>query len=149
MEPELLTIGYEGTVLGDVIDTLHAAAVTHLVDVRAIAQSRKPGFSKRLLGGSLAASGIRYTHLRGLGTPKPGREAARRGDAATMHAVFNAHMETLEAQTDLACAVAIAAADRVCLLCFEADHRLCHRSIVAALICERTGQAVQHLAVKA
>src|SRR5260370_9317981 len=148
LTPDLLTIGYEGTVLAEVIDLLHGAGVTHLIDVRAVPQSRKPGFSKKLVGGSREAGGIRYAHLRGLGTPKPGRDAARRGDVAAMHAIFNAHMRTHEAQTDLAHAIAISLEARACLLCFEADHNHCHRSIVAALICDRTGQAGRHLPVR-
>ncbi len=146
-KPELLTIGYEGTRLSQVIDVLRGAGVTHLVDVRAVPQSRKPGFSKKLLGGTLEASGIRYTHLRGLGTPKPGRQAARKGDVATMHAVFEVHMRSDEARADLEQAIAIVAGERSCLLCFEADHHHCHRSIVAGLICQRTGQSIEHLAV--
>ena len=147
MKPGLATIGYEGTVLPAVVDRLQAAAVTHLIDVRAIPQSRKPGFSKTLLGATLEAGGIRYTHLRGLGTPKPGRQAARRGDIATLQAVFAGHLRTEIAQADLARAIDFARTDRVCLLCFEADHRTCHRSIVAALICEQTGQDIEHLTV--
>lgn len=147
MREPLLTIGYEGTVLPAVIDRLQAAAVTHLLDVRAIPQSRKPGFSKTLLGATLEAGGIGYTHLRGLGTPKPGREAARRGDDTTLQAIFAAHMATEAAQADLARARTIAVTGRICLLCFEADHTHCHRSIVARLICEVTGQQTEHLAV--
>jgi hypothetical protein len=38
--------------------------------------SRKPGFSKSALQANLEAHGIAYVHLKGLGDPKPGREAA-------------------------------------------------------------------------
>jgi uncharacterized protein (DUF488 family) len=144
-QPEILTIGYEGTVIGRVVDALKQAGVTHLVDIRAVPQSRKPGFSKRLLAGTVEEAGLRYTHLRGLGTPKPGRDAARKGDLGALHRIFGAHMQTLEAQADLARAIAIAADDRACLLCFERDHTHCHRSIVAGLICTATGQDVVHL----
>ena len=40
-------------------------------------QRRKPAPLK-LLAGTMAGAGLRYTHLRGLGTPKPGRDAARK-----------------------------------------------------------------------
>lgn len=141
----LLTIGYEGTVQDALLDRLQAADVALLIDVRAIPQSRKPGFSKRLLDASLEARGIRYAHLRDLGTPKPGREAARRGDGAEMARVFDAHMRTAPAIAALAEAVTLAAGARSCLLCFEADHTLCHRTIVARMVCEATGQGVVHL----
>jgi uncharacterized protein (DUF488 family) len=143
--PELLTIGYEGSALGHVLAALRGAGVAHLVDVRAVPQSRKPGFSKRLLAASVEAAGMRYTHLRGLGTPKPGRDAVRHGDVARMHAIYAAHMQSDAAQADLAHAIAIAGAERACLLCFERDHTKCHRDIVAGLIRDRTGQAVRHL----
>lgn len=149
MKPGLLTIGYEGTTLDRVLSALRDANVTHLVDIRAVPQSRKPGFSKRLLAASVEAAGMRYTHLRGLGTPKAGRDAVRRGEVARMHAIFAAHMQTHEAEADLAHAIAIAEGERACLLCFERDHTHCHRDIVAGLIRAHTGQSVTHLAAEA
>ncbi|WP_424136339.1 DUF488 family protein [Roseomonas chloroacetimidivorans] len=142
---ELLTTGYEGATQDAVLARLQGAGVQLLIDVRAIPQSRKPGFSKRLLGASLEAAGIGYLHLRDLGTPKPGREAARAGDAAGLDRIFRAHMETAPAQAALTEAMERAGRQRACLLCFEADHRFCHRRILAEMICERTGQAVVHL----
>ena len=144
----LFTIGYERTTLPHVLAALVASGITDLVDIRAIPQSRKPGFSKTLLGGTAEAAGLRYTHLRGLGTPKPGREAARRGHDAALEAIFGAHMASDAAQADLARARAIAAGGRACLLCFERDHTHCHRAIVARLVCETTHQAVTHLAAE-
>jgi len=149
LKDALFTIGYEASTLDRVLAALREAGVTHLVDIRAVPQSRKPGFSKRLLGASAEAAGIRYTHLRGLGTPKTGREAVRHGQVARMHEIFGAHMQTHEAQADLAHAVEIAREGGACLLCFERDHTHCHRDIVAGLIHERTGQAVTHLVAEA
>ena len=103
-----MTVGYEGSTLPAVLDALEAAQVAVLIDVRAIPQSRKPGFSKRQLAAGLEERGLRYLHLRDLGTPKPGRDAARRGDIATMHRVFAAQMATEEAQAALAEAIAVA-----------------------------------------
>ena len=137
----LFTIGYEQSTQDAVIAALHAAGVKHLIDVRAVPQSRKPGFSKTLLCASVEAAGIRYTHLRGLGTPKPGREAARHGRTAEMHRIFRAHMEEPEAQADLARAAAFAAEEPVCLLCFERDPAQCHRSLVAEML----GRPAVHL----
>ena len=75
----LFTIGYEQTPAKAVLDELARAKVGLLVDVRAVAASRRPGLSKRQLAAGLDERGIRYLHLRGLGTPKEGRLAARRG----------------------------------------------------------------------
>jgi len=129
-----------------VLAALRDAGVDLLVDVRAVPRSRKPGFSSRLLAASAEAAGIGYRHLQPLGTPKPGRDAARKGDAATMARIFAAHMEGDEPQAALAEAAALAAARPACLLCFERDPHLCHRTILAGLIAGRTGQPIVHLA---
>jgi uncharacterized protein (DUF488 family) len=140
--PCVATIGYERSPLPDVIARLQAAEVALLIDVRAIAASRRPGFSKTLLSGSLAAAGVDYLHLRDLGTPKAGRIAARAGRTAEMAHIFDTHLQTAAAQGALAQAVELSLGRRVCLLCYEADPACCHRAIVAAQIRARTGATV-------
>ncbi len=137
----LFTIGYEASTQAAVIAALRAAGVAHLIDVRALPQSRKPGLSKRLLGASAAAAGLRYTHLRGLGTPKAGRDAVRHGDVGAMQRIFRAHMEEPAAQLDLAEAATISDGEPACLLCYERDHAKCHRSLVAEML----GRPTVHL----
>lgn len=127
----LRTIGYQGTTIDRLVATLVDDGVKHLIDVRAVPLSRKPGFSKRQLAAALDVAGIRYSNLRGLGTPAAGRHAARRGDVATMRGIFARHLETDEAQSDLALARLIAAESPCCLLCFERDPLICHRLSVA------------------
>ena len=141
----IFTAGYEGLAQDQLLDRLASAGAAVLLDVRAIAQSRKPGFSKTLLGSSAAARGLRYLHLRSLGTPKAGRIAARAGRAAEMEAVFAAHMATDVARAGLEEAIIAAAEAPTCLLCFERDPHLCHRRIVADAIAARTGQRIEHL----
>lgn len=141
----LSTIGYEVATLPKVIETLRAAGVEVVVDVRAVAASRRAGFSKTTLRASLEAEGIAYEHLRGLGTPKAGREAARRGRIAEMEVIFAEHMETPEARDGLARAVAIARERHAALLCYEASASGCHRRIVADLIRAATGCEVRDL----
>jgi uncharacterized protein (DUF488 family) len=147
MPPELLTIGYEGCTIDSVLTTLKDANVGLLIDVRAVAASRKPGFSKRQLAAGLDQAGIGYVHLQRLGTPKPGRDAVRSGHPERMVPIFNAHMETPEALLALAEAKALAVERRCCLLCFERDHHHCHRHLVAEMIIAETGQTVDHLEV--
>ncbi len=108
----LFTIGYEGAAVRDVVAALAAAGAATLVDVRALPLSRKPGFSKRQLAAEMDAAGRGYVHLRGLGTPKPGRDAARAGRTAQMHAIFRSHMATDQAQIDLRAATDLARAVR-------------------------------------
>jgi uncharacterized protein (DUF488 family) len=144
-QPLIFTTGYEGRVQDELLDRLAAAGVGVLLDVRAVPMSRKPGFSKRMLAASAEARGLRYVHLQPLGTPKPGRDAARAGHAAEMERIFAAHMETEAAQLALAGARDIVQAAPTCLLCFERDPHLCHRRIVADMIAATTHQAVEHL----
>jgi len=134
---KLATIGYETDTQGGMIGRLKAAEVELVVDVRAVASSRKAGFSKTLLGNSLKADGIDYLHLRPLGTPKPGREAARAGRIDEMRRIFDAHLEEPEAQLALAQATELASQKRIALLCYEDDPNCCHRQIVAQRIRER------------
>lgn len=145
MTDRLATIGYERATLDEVIAKLKRAGVKVLIDVRAVASSRRAGFSKTILATSLAEAGIEYQHLRGLGTPKEGRQAARAGRIEEMHRIFERQLETPEGQADLARATAIAAEAPSALLCFEADAAGCHRRIVAERIQAATGLTVADL----
>jgi uncharacterized protein (DUF488 family) len=144
---KLFTIGYEKTLQADVIAELKRAGVGVVIDVRAVASSRRAGFSKTLLAASLAEADIGYVHLRDLGTPKAGRQAVRHGRVAEMEAIFAAHMEEPAAQTALAEACAIASDRPAALLCYEADPQHCHRSIVAGMLAERAPFEIVHLAM--
>lgn len=141
----LSTIGYEAATLPEVIGKLQAAGVQIVVDVRAVAASRRAGFSKTILRNSLEAEGIAYEHLRGLGTPKPGRKAAKKGRIAEMEAIFAEHMETPEAQDGLARAIVIIKEQHAALMCYEACASGCHRRIVADLIRAEIGCEVRDL----
>jgi uncharacterized protein (DUF488 family) len=145
--PDLATIGYEGTTIDAVLTTLRNANVGLLVDVRAVAGSRKPGFSKRQLAAALDEVGIGYVHLQALGTPKPGRDAVRAGHPERMELIFREHMTSDRSQAELAQAKQLARERSACLLCFERDHNTCHRRLVAEMIVAETGQTVVHLAV--
>lgn len=134
---ELATIGYEDQSLDTVIGRLRRAKVEMVVDVRAVAASRRPGFSKSMLAASLAEHGIAYVHLRQLGTPKEGRLAARAGRTKDMHRIFEKHLEEPAAQLELARAAELAREHRIALLCYEADAAHCHRAILAERLCKR------------
>jgi uncharacterized protein (DUF488 family) len=128
----LATIGYENATVPRFLETLKEADVDLLVDVRAVASSRKPGYAKSKLAENVGSVGIEYLHLRGLGTPAEGRAAARAGRHEEMHAIFREHLETSAAQDDLErLAELVRAGRRVCLLCLEADPAHCHRTLVA------------------
>jgi len=142
---KLSTIGYEAAPQAAVIDKLKAAGVEVLIDVRAIAASRRAGFSKGLLSSSLEDAGIEYVHLRALGTPKLGRDAARKGRTAEMRAIFEEHLKEPQAQLELAKAIEIASGRKAALLCYEAEACGCHRRIVAERMCEAVDFEVEDL----
>jgi len=141
----LATIGYESATQAAVIDALKKAKVEVVIDVRAVAASRRAGFSKTLLAASLQDAGIDYVHFRELGTPKPGRDAARKGRVAEMHEIFEAHLAEPAAQLQLAQATEIATERRTALLCYEAKASVCHRRILSDRIHEAIGIEVVDL----
>ena len=141
--PELFTIGYEGADPERFFGTLQDAGVTLLADVRAVALSRKRGFSKAALRTALENQGIAYRHFMELGTPKAGREAARAGDAATLTRIYCDEVLASETAREAMDALAdLASRQPVCLLCFERDPALCHRRLLAERLAPRGFTAV-------
>ena len=145
MQP-LFTIGYEQAKPAAVLRELKRAKVKLVVDTRAVAASRRPGFSKRALAAGLDEAGIAYLHLQKLGTPAAGRQAARAGDFDTLWRIYDKHIKGAAAQAELAELIAlIKAGQRVCLLCYERDPNECHRSRIAALVKKRMRVKVEDL----
>jgi len=143
MAKVLFTIGYEGVDPERVTAALRDAGVATLADVRAVAASRKRGFSKTVLAAGLTEAGIGYTHLRGLGTPKAGREAARADDAGLMRRIYCEEvLETGTGRAALDELAALAASGPTCLLCFERDPERCHRRILGERLAGRGFEVV-------
>jgi uncharacterized protein (DUF488 family) len=142
----LYTIGYEKARLADVVAVLKAAGVATLIDVRDRPQSRRPGFSRRQLEAALAEAGIGYLGLKALGTPPEGRQANRQRQWDRFWRIVDGRLATAEAQHALEEAATVAAANPSCLLCYEADHRICHRNRVAHILAARRGFTIHHLA---
>jgi uncharacterized protein (DUF488 family) len=142
--PAAFTIGYERAALGDVIEAMRTAGVSLLVDVRERPQSRRAGFSKRMLAATAAAAGIDYLHLKPLGTPPEGREAHRTGDQARFWEIVDRQLATEEALAAMTELTEAARERPVCLLCYEADWRHCHRARIAETL-EREGFTFHHL----
>src|SRR5215469_17290401 len=144
---KLFTIGYEQTPSKAVLDELEHAGVKLLVDVRAVTSSRRPGFSKNQLASGLDERGIAYIHLKALGTPKEGRQAARSGKYDELQKIYSAHLKTAEARLELdELSALVKKAGPVCLLCYERDHRHCHRQWIAEIIEDRDRVKVENLA---
>jgi uncharacterized protein (DUF488 family) len=136
--PALFTIGYEQAKPDSVLGELRRAKIDLLVDTRAVAASRRPGFSKRQLAASLDENGIGYIHLQKLGTPTEGRAAAKAGDYDTLWRIYDKHIKTPEAKAALDELITlIKSGKRVALLCYERNPDECHRSRIAGLVKKR------------
>ena len=147
--PRLFTVGYEQTPAKAVLDELQNAGVKLLVDVRAVAASRRPGFSKNQLAAGLDERGIGYIHMKGLGTPKEGRLAARSGDMASLQRIYAKQLKTPQAKEELdELSALVTKAGPVCILCYERDHRHCHRKWIAEIIEQRDGVKTENLLPK-
>ena len=93
----IFTIGYEGATVGEFLAALQKAGVERVIDIRAVPNSRRPGFSKTPLRNVLAEAGIDYVHLRALGTPADGRAAARAGRKDELRRIYAGQLELPEA----------------------------------------------------
>lgn len=130
--PAVHGIGYEKATVAAVIAALTTAGIEVLADVRALPLSRRPGFSKTALAGAAQEAGMAYRHFKALGTPKEGREAARKGDYAGLARVYAGQLELPEALAAAADLRDLASRKRVALLCFCGDAEKCHRSLLHA-----------------
>ncbi|HXS50582.1 MAG TPA: DUF488 domain-containing protein [Sphingomicrobium sp.] len=126
----IFTIGYEGATVAEFIAALKRAGVERLIDVRAVPNSRRPGFSKTPLRNALAEEGIEYVHLRALGTPADGRAAARAGRLEDLKRIYAGQLELPEAMAEAAQMVALASEKPSALLCYEREPAGCHRTLL-------------------
>ena len=127
---KLFTIGYEGTTQDELIAALESAGVRRLIDVRQLPLSRRPGFSKTPLRNALAEHGIDYVHLKALGTPPEGREAARKGRHDAMAVIYRATLAEPGAIVAAEQLRELASEAPSALLCFEREPTHCHRQVL-------------------
>ena len=127
---KLFTIGYESTTMGEFLDALKSAGVKRVIDVRAVPNSRRPGFSKTPLRNALAEVGIDYVHLRPLGTPAAGREAARKGRHEDLRRIYAGQLDLPEAMVAAEQMKELVAEKPSALLCYERDAAGCHRTLL-------------------
>jgi len=124
------TIGYEGVTQGEFLAALKKAGVERVIDVRAVPNSRRPGFSKNLLRNALAEEGIDYVHLRALGTPADGRAAARANRHDDLKRIYAGQLELPEAIAETAQMIELAKEKPSAILCYERDPAGCHRTLL-------------------
>lgn len=128
------TVRYEHTTQAGLIASLQARGIKRLIDTRDVANSRRAGFSKKLLAASLDEGGITYLHLRPLGTPKAGRDANRAGRMDDFRRIYMARFSEPDAQLALFEAEDLCRTNATALLCFCGDERKCHRHIIATAL---------------
>jgi hypothetical protein len=139
------TVGYEGATVDSFLAALAAAGVDLLVDVRALAVSRRPGFAKTRLAANLAGAGVEYRHVRALGTPSEGgpprapagTPRCRRCSPATSRRARRRRRSTRSPRSS--------ATGGGCACSASRRPRHCHRSLVAAALAERVAARVVHL----
>ncbi|MFM5923047.1 MAG: DUF488 family protein [Novosphingobium sp.] len=132
--PTVWTIGYEQTTMAAFLAALQGAEVELVADVRAIAASRRPGFSKTALAANLAEAGIGYRHFGALGTPADGRAAARALDRRKLERIYSGQLELPEAMAAGAELAELVKEHRVALLCYERAPGCCHRTLLGKAV---------------
>ncbi|RWF20530.1 DUF488 family protein [Mesorhizobium sp.] len=144
MARRIYTFGYEGLTIEAFVERLLAARIRLVIDVRATPLSRKRGFSKVAFGQALATAGISYVHARAMGCPKNVRERYKRDGSWSIYTA--SFLQYLDGQGPAVDEVAkLAQSTSSCLVCFEADHKFCHRTYVARAVASRTGSSIVHL----
>lgn len=132
-EITLFTTGYEGSTVSDFIEKLHQYGIDIVIDVREIPISRKKGFSKSALKDILTEDNIEYVHYKELGSPKDIRH--RFHEDGNFYSFRNEYLNYIREKLDLLDEVkSIVENEKSCLLCFEKEARLCHRSIIADML---------------
>ncbi|WP_294124124.1 DUF488 domain-containing protein [Sphingomonas sp.] len=139
----IFTIGYEATTMGEFLTALQQAGVKRVIDIRAVPNSRRPGFSKNPLRNALAEVGIDYVHLKALGTPADGRTAARAGRQDELERIYAGQLELPEAMVQSQQMRELTAEAPSALLCYERDPAHCHRTLLLAA--EAPDAEVTHL----
>jgi len=115
------TIGYEKSPIEQFIATLLEVGITTLVDVRDVPWSRREDFAKGDLSEVLTAANIQYLHLKGLGNPPDGRDAARAGDRHTYEHLYKERLASGPGRRAIADVVSLAGSEKPCLMCYERD----------------------------
>jgi uncharacterized protein (DUF488 family) len=129
----VLTVGHSTRSLAAFIVLLKAHSAARLIDVRTVPRSRRnPQFDRDTLPAALAADGIGYEHVAGLGgfrRTHPGSPNA--GWRNTSFRGYADYMQTPDFAEQLTDIIAKAKRERIVLMCAEAVPWRCHRSLIA------------------
>lgn len=140
------TVGHSTRPLDDLITLLRRHGIGQLADVRTLPRSRRnPQFNRETLPQALAAAGISYLHLPGLGgLRRPRRDSPNTAWRTPGFRGYADHMQTTEFEAALADLLAGAARARTAIMCAEALPWRCHRSLIADALVAR-GVETRHI----
>lgn len=125
------SIGHSNRSLDDFIAALEAHGIETLVDVRIYPVSKRyPHFAREALSETLAARGIKYAWMPGLGGRREGG--------------YEAYAKTAEFAEALLELAQTASGSRTAFMCSEMKWRECHRAFVADALA-RSGWEVVHI----
>jgi uncharacterized protein (DUF488 family) len=140
----VLTIGHSNRSLEEFLEMLKAHGVDVLVDVRTVPRSRhNPQFNRENLPRPLAAEGIEYVHMPGLGGLRhPQRDSRNTGWRNLNFRGYADYMQTAEFKSHLD--ELMSREGGVAIMCAEAVPWRCHRSLIADALTAR-GVPVRHI----
>ena len=130
----LYTIGYEGSSLENYLNRLIKNNIKTVIDVRDNPISMKYGFSKNSLKNFLNKMGIEYIHIPELGITSSLRKKYLQPVNIDHEGLFSIYKEEILPDKNKyfdKIYSSLIKQNRIALTCFEADYKLCHRSIVA------------------
>lgn len=141
----VLTIGHSNRPLAEFLEMLKAHAVDVLVDVRTVPRSRyNPQFNREVLPQSLAAEGIEYLHMPGLGGLRHSHQDSRNtGWRNLSFRGYADYMQTAEFK-DHVDALLRMEGRHLAIMCAESVPWRCHRSLIADALAVR-GVPVRHI----
>lgn len=127
---KIYTIGYEGKTIDEFLKLLMEKSITHLVDVRSVAKSRRKEFSQNNIKDTLFKKSILYEHMKELG----GLDKKDYRDVMKTEGWKQSYEELKE----------LASKGPTVIMCLEKDPMKCHRRFIAERL-EEDGWDVIHL----
>ena len=140
------TIGHATRALDEILALLAEHDIEQLVDVRTIPRSRhNPQFNRETFAEALAAAGLAYVHMPGLGgLRRPRPDSTNTGWRNLSFRGYADHMETRDFEQNLLSLIGLARRRPTAIMCAEAVPWRCHRSLIADALAAR-GLRVTHV----
>ncbi len=130
--PLVCTIGHSNRPLEVFISLLQANGIEHVLDVRTVPRSRhNPQYEQDALAASLAAIGVAYTHVPGLGGLRHALpDSPNTGWRNSSFQGYADYMQTPQFADNVDWVAHLAQRERCALMCAEAVPWRCHRSLI-------------------